>query len=159
MNTHHTSLQAITRYTILAISCAVFLALIVTLLKLCHKKQNESTSIDHGSSGPIASSSSTDKVKDSSILHQQADFHPITELENVTDGFHPSRIIGSGFLGTVYIATSPIGILIAVKRIHPHHVLSNPGISFFASRMRCLSLDSHPNIVPILGYAEAPGRG
>lgn len=87
---------------------------------------------------------------------------PMSELEAATDGFHHSRLIGKGCLGAVYEASAGPGAgagrAVAIKRLHPHVVLSRPGPGF-SVEMKCLSgVASHPNVVAVLGYAEAPGE-
>ncbi|XP_021294899.1 protein STRUBBELIG-RECEPTOR FAMILY 8 [Herrania umbratica] len=86
-----------------------------------------------------------------------ASAYQLTDIDAATDGFNHRRIIGKGRLGTVYAAISPRAELVAVKRIHPRLVLSNAGFGF-ASIIRTLSLAQHPHIVPIIGFAQAPGE-
>ncbi|RYR36082.1 hypothetical protein Ahy_A10g051132 isoform B [Arachis hypogaea] len=83
--------------------------------------------------------------------------YPLMELDAATDGFNHRRIVGQGRLGTVYAATLSNAELVAVKRIHPFLVLSNAGFGF-SSVLKWLSLAQHPNVVPIIGFSEAPGR-
>ncbi|XP_062095787.1 serine/threonine-protein kinase-like protein ACR4 [Humulus lupulus] len=84
---------------------------------------------------------------------------PLTNIDTATDGFNRRRIIGEGRLGTVYAAVLDHQgeLIVAVKRIHPRLVLSNAGFGFSAV-LKSLSLAQHPNIVPILGFSEAPGE-
>ncbi|KAL5576675.1 hypothetical protein UlMin_018374 [Ulmus minor] len=85
--------------------------------------------------------------------------YQLTNVDTATDGFNRRRIIGEGRLGTVYAAVSESGDdqLVAVKRIHPRLVLSNAGFGF-STVLKSISLAQHPNIVPILGFSEAPGE-
>lgn len=83
--------------------------------------------------------------------------HPLTNMDAATDGFSRRRVIGEGRLGTVYAAVLEGGELVAVKRIHPRLVLSNAGFGF-STILKSLSRAQHPNIVPIIGYSEAPGE-
>ncbi|GLT82804.1 hypothetical protein SLE2022_011430 [Rubroshorea leprosula] len=82
--------------------------------------------------------------------------YQLTDIDAATDGFNHQRIIGKGRLGTVYAAVLK-GELAAVKRIHPRLVLSNAGFGF-SSVIKTLSLVQHPHVVPILGFAQAPGE-
>ncbi|XP_030479847.1 serine/threonine-protein kinase-like protein ACR4 [Cannabis sativa] len=83
---------------------------------------------------------------------------PLTKIDSATDGFSRRRIIGEGRLGTVYAAVlDHQGEFVAAKRIHPRLVLSNAGFGF-STVLKSLSLAQHPNIVPILGFSEAPGE-
>ncbi|KAF2305165.1 hypothetical protein GH714_002702 [Hevea brasiliensis] len=83
--------------------------------------------------------------------------YPLTDIDAATDGFNHRRVIGKGRLGTVYAAVLPREELVAVKRIHPSLVLSNAGFGF-SSILKTLSLAQHPNIVPIMGFSQAPGE-
>ncbi|KAF2303279.1 hypothetical protein GH714_016312 [Hevea brasiliensis] len=83
--------------------------------------------------------------------------YPLTDIDAATDGFNHRRVIGKGRLGTVYAALLPREELVAVKRIHPSLVLSNAGCGF-SSILKTLSLAQHPNILPILGFSQAPGE-
>lgn len=83
---------------------------------------------------------------------------PLTDIDDATEGFNHRRIIGTGRLGTVYAAVLPSDQKpVAVKRIHPSLVLSNAGFGF-TSILKTLSSARHPNIVPILGFSQAPGE-
>ncbi|CAL0309316.1 unnamed protein product [Lupinus luteus] len=87
--------------------------------------------------------------------------YPLTSIDAATDGFNQRRIVGQGRLGTVYAGSLEKQELVAVKRIHPFHVLSNAGSGFgfgFSSVLKWLSLAQHPNIVPIIGFSEAPAE-
>ncbi|MCE0481937.1 hypothetical protein HAX54_040150 [Datura stramonium] len=80
------------------------------------------------------------------------------DIHAATDGFNCRRIMGQGRIGSVYLGIMPNGDeQVAIKRIHPRLVLSNAGFGF-SSMMKWLSLADHPNVVPILGFSEAPGE-
>lgn len=82
----------------------------------------------------------------------------LTEIDSATDSFNPTRIIGQGRLGVVYAGVlSKDRELVAVKRIHPRLVLSNAGFGF-STVIKAISLALHPNIVPIVGFSQAPGE-
>lgn len=135
---HHKSI--IGQDVLVAFICIALLVLSVILFILCKKKRH---TVVADNTNPSAASP---------LLS-----HLLSAIEAATDGFHRSQIVGRGRLGTVYKATSATGDVFAVKRIHPHLVLGNPGVSF-SSRIKSLSLANHPNIVPIIGYSEAPGE-
>ncbi|KAK7246444.1 hypothetical protein RIF29_41312 [Crotalaria pallida] len=84
--------------------------------------------------------------------------YPLISIDAATDGFNQRRIVGQGRLGTVYAGSIEKLQLVAVKRIHPFHVLSSNAGFGFSSVLKWLSLAQHPNIVPIIGYSEAPGE-
>lgn len=83
--------------------------------------------------------------------------YSLSDIDVATDGFNQQRIIGRGRLGTVYAAMFA-STVVAIKRIHPSLVLSNNSSFNFSSVMKFLSLATHPNIVSILGFSEAPGE-
>ncbi|KAF7803404.1 serine/threonine-protein kinase-like protein ACR4 [Senna tora] len=83
--------------------------------------------------------------------------YPLTDIDAATDGFSHRRIVGKGRLGTVYAGLLSETAVVAIKRIHPSLVLSNVGPGF-SSVLKWLSLAQHPNIVPIMGFSEAPGE-
>ncbi|GAU23592.1 hypothetical protein TSUD_385800 [Trifolium subterraneum] len=89
-------------------------------------------------------------------VKHSAHAYPLTEIDVATNGFNHRRIIGKGRLGTVYAGKLEDEEVVAVKRIHPVLVLSNAGFGF-SSVMKWLSLAQHPNVVPIIGFSEAPG--
>lgn len=122
---------------LLAILSLFLIILAIVLIVLCKKKPVES--------------------EETLPIKLCAFAYPLTEIDAATDGFSHRRIIGQGRLGTVYAALLSTGKLVAVKRIHPRLVLSNAGFGF-ASVIKTLSLAQHPNIVPILGFSQAPGE-
>ncbi|TKY59212.1 Serine/threonine-protein kinase protein ACR4 [Spatholobus suberectus] len=83
--------------------------------------------------------------------------YSLMDIDAATDGFNRRRIVGKGRLGTVYAGVQESGELVAVKRIHPVLVLSNAGFGF-SSVLKWLSSAQHPNVVPIIGFSEAPGE-
>ncbi|KAF8409187.1 hypothetical protein HHK36_005261 [Tetracentron sinense] len=116
-------------------SAAVFLGIILVIF--CRKK-------------PVESEESL-PVKISALPYT------LTDIDTATDGFNHRRIIGKGRLGTVYAAFLTSGDVVAVKRIDPRHVLSNAGFGF-STIVKSLSLAHHPNIVPVIGFSQAPGE-
>lgn len=85
--------------------------------------------------------------------------YPLMDIDAATDGFNHGRIMAKDHLGILYAGVLEKGELVAVKRIHPLLVLSNiAGLVRFSSVLKCLSLAQHPNIVPIIGFSEAPGN-
>lgn len=90
-------------------------------------------------------------------VKHSAHAYPLMEIDAATDGFNHRRIVGKGRLGIVYAGSIEREELVAVKRIHPFLVLSNAGFGF-SSVLKWLSLAQHPNVVPIIGFSEAPGE-
>ncbi|KAL2321121.1 hypothetical protein Fmac_030090 [Flemingia macrophylla] len=92
------------------------------------------------------------------IVKHCACVYSLMDIDAATDGFNHGRIVGKGRLGTVYAGVlDNSGELVAVKRIHPVLVLSNAGLGF-SSVLKWLSSAQHPNVVPIIGFSEAPGE-
>ncbi|KAJ4982435.1 hypothetical protein NE237_033272 [Protea cynaroides] len=98
-----------------------------------------------------------DSEEENLPIKRCASAFPFIEVDAATDIFSHRRIIGKGRIGTVYAAIITSGDVIAVKRIHPSLVLSNPGFGF-SSILKSLSLADHPHVVPIIGFSEAPGE-
>ncbi|KAJ9168794.1 hypothetical protein P3X46_020279 [Hevea brasiliensis] len=122
---------------ILALLLIIFIILGLILYFFCRKKPVES--------------------EETLSFKASAPTYPLTDIDAATDGFNHRRVIGKGRLGTVYAALLPREELVAVKRIHPSLVLSNAGCGF-SSILKTLSLAQHPNILPILGFSQAPGE-
>ncbi|XP_057418802.1 putative receptor protein kinase CRINKLY4 [Lotus japonicus] len=98
-----------------------------------------------------------DESEETLPIKSSAQAYSLMDIDAATDGFNHRRIIGKGRLGTVYAGLHEKGELVAVKRIHPVLVLSNAGFGF-SSVLKWLSSAQHPNIVPIIGFSEAPGE-
>lgn len=129
--------QQIAYYFVLSLLSLSVVILFIVLTLFCRKKPIES--------------------EESLPVKNSARGYPFTDIDAATNSFDHRRIIGSGRLGTVYAAVLPTQELVAVKRIHPSIVLSNAGFGFF-SLIKTLSLAQHPNILPILGFSQAPGE-
>ncbi|KAF9609033.1 hypothetical protein IFM89_012473 [Coptis chinensis] len=121
----------------IALVCTFALVLSIVLIIICRKRPVE--------------------PKEKLEVKLSAQPCPLVDVHVATDGFNPHRIIGEGRLGTVYIAISSNGDAFAVKRINSRFVLNNAGFGF-TSILKSLSLAHHPNIVPIIGFSEAPGE-
>lgn len=122
---------------IISLLSICLIVLIIVLIFFCRKKPVES--------------------EDTHSVKISAQAYPLTDIDAATDGFNHRRVIGKGRLGTVYAAVLAREELVAVKRIHPSLVLSNAGFGF-SSILKTLSVAQHPNIVPILGFSQAPGE-
>ncbi|XP_058771540.1 LOW QUALITY PROTEIN: serine/threonine-protein kinase-like protein ACR4 [Vicia villosa] len=129
--------EHITYDTIMATLSISLIILAIILFFLCKKKPVES--------------------EETLPVKHSARAYPLTEIDAATNGFNHRRIIGKGRLGTVYAGVLESEELVAVKRIHPVLVLSNAGFGF-SSVIKWLSLAHHPNVVPIIGFSEAPGE-
>jgi len=75
------------------------------------------------------------------------------EVAAATGGFARERRLGDGAAGTVYRGTLEEGLDAAVK------VLEEPMGTGFEEEVRFLSRCRHPNVVMLLGFAQAPTNG
>ncbi|KAF3342101.1 putative receptor protein kinase CRINKLY4 [Carex littledalei] len=148
MTYHQHFALVLSDYAIIAISLSFLLVIIMSLLFLCYKNRRQ----------PSSPCSTADDTSVTALL--RAGPFPMADLEAATDSFHHSRLIGKGHLGTVYKAsTAPdIGNSVAIKRLHSRLVLSHPGPTFSRAIKSLSFVASHLNIIPVLGYAEAPGE-
>ncbi|OAY63622.1 Serine/threonine-protein kinase-like protein CCR1 [Ananas comosus] len=131
-------------------------ALATALLLLCRRmrradKENSGNTSGGGGDGDDDESSVT------AMLHA-ARPRPLRDIESATAGFHRSHVIHDGPHATVYKAVSPSGDVFAAKRVHPDVVLLNPGVAFGSAVKSFSFAGRHPNVVPVLGYSEAPGE-
>ncbi|XP_054289165.1 interleukin-1 receptor-associated kinase 4-like isoform X1 [Macrosteles quadrilineatus] len=80
---------------------------------------------------------------------------PYAQLEEVTDGFAATRLLGGGAWGQVYQATLPRLGPVAIKRLHLA-VTGGPWepLQQFHNEIDVLAQLSHPNLLPLLGYSE-----
>ncbi|CAL0312070.1 unnamed protein product [Lupinus luteus] len=125
-------------YLVMVILSTSLMVLCVVLFLICKK-----TPIDSEETLPVK-------------LSAQA--YSLIDIDAATDGFNHRRIVGKGRLGTVYVGVLEKGEkLVAFKRIHQLLVLKNAGFGF-SSLLKWFSSAQHPNIVPIIGFSEAPGE-
>lgn len=129
---------------IVASLCIVLAGFILCVFCMCRKLR--------------AAPSRLNSVEENSF-HKCATAWTLSEVESATDGFSNRRLLGKGRYGSVYKAIFADGQVMAVKRIEPSIVLRKAGSNYafnFSAEIRALSRARHPNIVPILGYCEAP---
>ncbi|XP_062090126.1 probably inactive leucine-rich repeat receptor-like protein kinase At5g48380 [Humulus lupulus] len=81
-------------------------------------------------------------------LENMANRISFSELCKATDNFSMANVIGRGNTGTMYRATLPNGLFLAVKRIDdsPHNE------SQFVSELLALARMKHNNLIPLLGF-------
>jgi len=79
--------------------------------------------------------------------------YPENEVHDATQGFHESRLIGSGAFGSVYRGVMRDGTEVAIK------LLKLPDMAGFEDEVRVLSRFRHPNLVILMGFARHPEDG
>ncbi|KAL2349323.1 hypothetical protein Fmac_003323 [Flemingia macrophylla] len=78
------------------------------------------------------------------------------DLAASTHNFHPSRKIGDGGFGSVYLAHQRDGTLAAVKYLHRHRASAAFSSKSFCNEILILSSINHPNLVKLHGYCSDP---
>lgn len=82
------------------------------------------------------------------------------ELETATDRFNPSRKIGDGGFGSVYLAHLNENRVVAVKHLHRCNSTAADGSTYFpksfCNEILILSSLDHPNLVKLHGYCSDP---
>ncbi|KAL3630354.1 hypothetical protein CASFOL_023338 [Castilleja foliolosa] len=70
------------------------------------------------------------------------------ELEEATDNFDPSRVLGDGGFGTVYYGVLPSGHIVAVKRLYNNNLKR---VEQFMNEVEILTRLRHKNLVKLHG--------
>lgn len=130
--------EEITYFAVMSLLVLALIGFCVILAILCKKK-------------PV-------KSEDSLPTKHSARSYALSDINEATDGFNPTRMIGRGRFGSVYTGVLETGQLVAVKRIHTGLVLTKDAGFGFSAVIRSISLALHPNIVPVIGFSQAPGE-
>ncbi|CAA0817268.1 Protein kinase family protein [Striga hermonthica] len=77
------------------------------------------------------------------------------ELEEATDNFDPSRILGDGGFGTVYHGILPDGRVVAVKRLYENNLKQ---VEQFMNEVKILTGLRHKNLVSLYGCTSRRSR-
>lgn len=97
--------------------------------------------------GHQAESTDILQVSTSGSLQEVSMRYRWTELENCTDGFKATRVLGQGRQGTVYRGTLEEGVDVAIK------VVDTSFDESFREEIQSLARCHHPNIVLLIGFA------
>ena len=74
----------------------------------------------------------------------------LAELAMATNNFDSKKVIGYGYMGLMYKAMFPNGLLLAVKRLHKFESFEKE----FVLEIEILGRLRHTNLVPLLGFCH-----
>ncbi|KAF9663104.1 hypothetical protein SADUNF_Sadunf17G0003800 [Salix dunnii] len=87
-------------------------------------------------------------TKEVSMLEQRVTRMSYADLNEATDNFSESNVIGQGKVGILYKASLPNGYVLAVKKLHDFQFLEEQ----FISELKILGSLRHINLLPLLGF-------
>ncbi|XP_054818742.1 receptor-like protein kinase ANXUR2 [Prosopis cineraria] len=103
-----------------------------------------------------SASTSRKRKQPSTTVEELCHRFSLSQLEEATNNFHPTRMIGEGAFGPVYrggrISIDGQSIEIAVKRIPPGN--SFQGRSEFENEIVMMCQLHHPNLVSLVGFCD-----
>ncbi|KAG0495662.1 hypothetical protein HPP92_000353 [Vanilla planifolia] len=137
----------------------VFISIVVLMWRKQEKKKLELTPANKAKSSAIEPASSSEflskRFKEPVSINIATFEHALfritlSDIMKATDDFSKAHIIGDGGFGTVYKASLPTGLMVAIKRL-------NGGSHFqgdreFLAEMETIGKVKHGNLVPLLGY-------
>jgi serine/threonine protein kinase len=91
----------------------------------------------------------------SSVYSNLGRYFAFAELQDATNNFDETLVLGVGGFGKVYTGEIDDGSKVAVKRGNPR---SEQGLNEFQTEIELLSKLRHRNLVSLIGYCEEHGE-
>ncbi|XP_057782752.1 receptor-like protein kinase HERK 1 [Salvia miltiorrhiza] len=125
-----------------------FVAVIVIGVLVFMQRRKKKQEVSHSKTWtPVSVDGGASHTMDSNLSY----CIPFAVVEEATNGFDESRVIGVGGFGKVYKGVLSNGTKLAVKRGNPR---SQQGLAEFRTEIEMLSRFRHRHLVSLLGYCD-----